>query len=79
MRYDDWDRAMFFVANYEALSWANRAVGAAKGIAAPIPERTMKDIHALVSNLRQCADELAAIAGENGSKADDITAMAAGE
>lgn len=79
MRADGWERGVFFAGQREAETWAQRTVGYARAIAAPLPDREAKDMRELANKFRQCADELDAIAGKGGDTTDVITAMAAGE
>lgn len=79
MRYDGWERGVFFAGHREAETWAQRVVGYARAIAAPLPEREAHDMRQLAKKLRQCAADLEAVAGSVGDTTDHITAMAAGE
>lgn len=78
MRYDDWARAMFFSSRMEARTWANRVVGDARSIHAPLPAAEQKDMLELAKCFRECADELDAAANKGGDTTDHISAMAAG-
>ena len=79
MRHDDWERGVFFIGQREAETWAQRVVGYARAIAAPLPEREAHDMRQLAKKLRQCAADLEAVAGKGGDTTDHISAMAAGE